>query len=891
MTGKHDPLALRLCLWLVRLCSALVPSRDRADWRKEWEGELRHRRDLLESRNRFDRSHQVDLLRRTLGAFPDAAWLRRQLTLDADIVHDVRHGVRMLWKSPGFTIAAVFILAVGIGSTVAVVTLLDTLMFKPLPYGDAERVMTLWQRRASGAGELEAVAPANFLDWRLRAQSFTSMAAVIPYSYDYTGGGEPEVLFGAQVTEGFWDVLGMPPALGRAFSADEHADGGRRVVVISHRLWQRKFGGDPGIIGQALRMDGEAFTVVGVLPATFEPQLLPRPDALEVWTPKVVRDLDRRIRASAWWNAIGRLKPGVTREQANAELAQISAALESENPRTNAGLTAVAVPMREHLMGDVQTPLLVMLGAVILVLGIGCANVASLLLARGMGREREFAIRSAMGAGRGRLVRQLVTESLLLSGVAAAAGIALAHWGVSAIVALAPGGVLRLQEAAIDGRTLLFAGALTSLTAIAFGLLPAVQFSRPASDAMRDRSGGGAPRRHFRRGLVAAEVAFALVLLTGAGLLIRSFQRLTSVDPGFSPRNVVVVQVFAYDRNPTPERVRAFFNATLERLRALPGVQAVGAVSAMPFTSANIDIKSTLDIVGRPAANEREQRGTYVTIAAPGYFDAMSIPLRAGRLLSETDTERAPIVAVISDALRRREFPSEDPLGKRLVIQWQGERVEAEVVGVVSQIRHDSLDSAPRPEVFLPLAQLPFASMTYVLRGSVGSSALIDAAKREIWAVDPLQTFYETASVERLVSASVVRQRFSMTLMSAFALVALVLCATGIYGVISFTTAQRTKEIGVRMALGASAPAIQRMVLREGAAVVGTGVLIGLAGSLAASRFLQALLFETEPGDPATVAAVSALIAVVGLAACYLPARRATHIDPVAALRDDGASP
>lgn len=883
MNNRRQPLVLRLCLWLVRICSTLVPSRDRRDWRMEWEGELHHRQDYLQARNRFDRRHQVDLLRRALGAFPDAAWIRRQLTLDADLVHDVRHGLRMLWKSPGFTVSAVFILAVGIGSTVAVLTLLDTLMFRPLPYDESSRIVTLWQQRAAGSGEREDVAPANFLDWRERAQSFSHLAAAVPYSYDATGGAEPLTLFAAQVTDGFWNAVGMPPALGRAFLPEEHVRGARRVVIISHRMWQQRLSGNPAAIGTTLSMDGEAYTVVGILPPGFAPQLLPRPDALDVFTPKVVQEHEKRTRGSAWWNVVGRLKPGVTIEQAQAELARISAELAAEHPRTNTGVTAVAVPLREHLMGDVQAPLLVMLGAVVLVLGIGCANVASLLLARGMSRAREFAIRSAMGAGRGRLVRQLVTESLLLSGIAAAAGIALAHWAVQLIVSLAPGGVLRLQEASIDGRALVLAAVLTTLTAVAFGLLPALQFSRPERDAMRDRT-GSAPRRTFRRGLVAAEVAFALVLLTGAGLLIRSFDRLTSVDPGFSPADVVSLQVFAHDRHPTDDQVRAFFTATLDRLRALPGVASVGAVSAMPFAMANIDVKSPLEVVGRPTSPD--QPVTYVTVATPGYFRTLSIPLRAGRLLDDRDTSRTSTVAVISEALRRREWPSGDPVGERLAVQWEGQRLEAEIVGVVSQIRHDSLDSAARPEVFFALDQVPFASITYVVRGSGEPGALIKAAQREIWAVDPLQTFYDTASVEGLLDASVVRQRFSMTLMSAFALVALILCAIGIYGVISFTTTQRTREIGVRMALGADASAIQRMVLREGAMVVGAGVVAGLAGAMIAARFIQAMLFETAPGDPLTVGAVSVLIAVVGLAASYIPARRATRVEPVAALRD-----
>jgi putative ABC transport system permease protein len=884
MTPNRDPWLVRLCLGIVRLCSTVVPAASRADWRDEWEAEVRHRWDSLESEQNW--STRMDLLRRSLGAFPDAAWLRRQFTADADAIHDVRHAVRMLWKAPGFTMAAVFILALGIGGTVSIVTLLDTLMFRALPYDESERIVTVWTRHAATPAKREDVAPADFLDWRERSQSFSAIAAAIPYSHDFTGGGDPEVLFGAQVTEGFFDALGMKPLMGRGFLPEEFVTGGRRVVVITYGLWQARFAGDPGILNRTISLDGDPWTIVGVLPRQFAPQLLPRPGDLSIWTPKIVMDHEKRTRGSAWWNVIARLKPGVTTEQAQREMDTISAAIAKENPRTNTSKTAWLVPMREHLMGDVRLPLFLMLGAVVLVLGIGCANVASLLLARGMEREREFAIRSALGAGRFRLVRQLVVESLVLSTIAALAGIGLAYWGLQAIVALAPSGLLRLHEAAIDGRMLAFAAVLTTLTATAFGLIPAFQFSNPARDAIRERQSTG-PRTTLRRGLVAAEIALALVLLTGAGLLIRSFSRLMAVDPGFSADNVVMAQVFAYDRTGTPERTRNFFISTIDRMREIPGVQYVGAVSAMPFASANIDIKTPLDIVGRPAATTEEQQAIYITVASPDYFRAMSIPLKEGRFLDARDTENAPRVGVISDALRRREWPNESPIGRRIKIRWHGQPVEMEVVGVVSQIRHDRLDAAARAEIFAPLAQMPFGSMTYVLRGSGEPAALIEAAKRAIWSVDPLQTVYDSASVAALVDASVVRERFSMTLMSAFALIALILCASGIYGIISFTTAQRTREIGVRMALGADGSSIQRMVLREGSMVIVIGLGLGLLGALASTQVLQNLLFEIHPGDPLTITVVCAILAVVGLSASFVPARRATRVDPLIALRNE----
>jgi putative ABC transport system permease protein len=879
-------MAVTVCLGLVRLFSIVVPRAVRDDWRREWEAEVRHRWRRLDEGHDLDWRTRMDLVRRALGALPDAAWLRRQFTADADLVHDLQHGGRMLMKSPALALAAVFILAVGIAGTVSIVALLDALEFKPLAYQEADRVVTVWRREAARPAEHGDVSPADFLDWRERSRSFSHMAGVIPYSMDYTGGTAPEVLFGAQVTEGFFDALGMPPLLGRSFLPAEHVRGARRVAIITYGFWQSRFNGDPGVINRAISMEGEPWTIVGVLPKAFAPQLLPRPGELVVWTPKIVQEQETRIRASAWWNVVARLAPGVSLEQAQAEMDSISAALAREHPRTNATSSAVVVPIREHLMGGVRLPLVLMLGAIVLVLGIGCANVASLLLARGIERGREFAIRSALGAGRARLIRQVVAESLLLSIVAASLGLMLAHWTIRAIVAVAPAGLLRLQEAAIDGRVLAVAGGLTLLTALVVGLLPAVQFSRHGGDALRERQSDPV-RGSLRRGLVAAEVAVALVLLAGAGLLVRSFERLLAVDPGFRGEGVVMAQVFAWDRHAAPERARAFFASAIDGMRTLPGVQAAGAVSAMPFALSNINIRSALEVVGRPTAGESEQRGTYVTIATPGYFSAMSIPLREGRLLEDRDSETAPVVAVISEALRRREWPDESPVGRRIRVSWQGRPVEAEVVGVVSQIRHEGLDTAPRSEVFLPLQQFPFLSMTFVVRGSGDPAALIDRVKERVWTVDPLQSIYDTAAVDRLVHSSLVRQRFSMSVLSAFALLALVLCAGGIYGIISFTTTQRTREIGVRMALGADGPAIRRMVLRESGLVILVGLAAGVAGALGTSRFLRTMLFEIRPSDPLTIAGVSLLLALVGFAACYGPARRATRVDPMIAMRSE----
>jgi putative ABC transport system permease protein len=674
--------------------------------------------------------------------------------------------------------------------------------------------------------------------------------------------------------------------VGRTFEPAEHTRGAKRVVIITHGLWQRRFNGDPGILNASISLDGQPFTIVGILPPDFRPQLLPRPGELAVWTPKVIQEYEKGIRDSAWWNVVGRLKPGVSADQANTEMASVAAALAREYPATNERVGVNVVPLREYLAGDVATPLYVTLAAVLLVLLIGCANVANLLLARGLKRNREFAIRAALGAGRARLVRQMIGESLLLSLVAATAGVAMAYWLISAIVALAPSGVLRLQDARLDGRMLVFAAMLTTLTALAFGVLPALQFSRPSRSVMRGRQPSSGSSR-ARRILVGAEIALAVVLLVGAGLLIRSFERLVSVDPGFSPKNTVALQVFVHDRHGTPAQTRTFFRETLTRMSQLPGVDAVGAVSAMPFAMSNIDIRSTFDVVGRPARTAAQGRGVYITIATPDFFKALSVPLREGRLLGPEDSEQSPVVAVISEALKRREWPDESPIGRRIRVDWQGDPMEAEVVGVVSQLRHDGLDSVARPEVFFALDQVPFGSMTYVMRGSLPAEDLIAAGRSVVWSVDPQQPFYEVRGVEQMVAASVVRERFSMTLLTAVAGVALLLCAVGIYAVVSFTTAQRTREIGVRMALGADRSSIRAMVLREGAVMVAAGLTVGVLAALATTRYLQTLLFEIRPTDPLTLVGVCVLLSAAALLACYVPAVRATRVDPVVALRID----
>ena len=555
-------------------------------------------------------------------------------------------------------------------------------------------------------------------------------------------------------------------------------------------------------------------------------------------------------------------------------------------------MTATVVAFRDHLAGPIRDPLRVLLGAVVLVLLLGCANVASLLLARASDRQREFAVRAAIGANRWRLIRQTLVESLVLSMLACVAGLVLARAAINAFVATAAATVPQLAELALDRRLAVFALATSALTAILVGLWPAIRISRSALRQGLTEGAvsttGGPDRRRLVSVLVVSEVALALVILVTAGLLIRSFASLVRVDPGFAQSNMAVLQVFAYgQRYQTTEQRVAFFDRALERLRALPGVEKVGIVTAMPFMPANINIQGGFRVEGRPAPPEREQPVTSLTVASPDYFPAMRIPLRQGRLFTDNDHAQGPLVAIINDLMADRFWPGTSPIDQRVTVNWQGRWRTMQVVGVVGRLRHDGLDSDPRPEVFIPFSQLPYGSMTFVVRTTTDAALLIPTLKRRIWDVDPTLPMYETSTIEALVSRTLAPRRFITSLLGILAGLAFVLATIGIYGIVSFATAQRTREIGVRVVVGGSAGDIMALVFAEGARRVGVGILVGLAGSLAATRVVAALLYEVSPTDPLTLGGTAALLAVVALLACYWPARRATRVDPLVALRAD----
>ena len=878
----------RLCLLILHAVARVVPAADREAWLQEWEGELRERWQRLERGHELNRRQQVNLLRRILGSFHDAAWLRRQLTRDSELVHDLRHGLRLLRRSPGFSAVAILVLALGVGATVGIFSVFDTLLVRALPFAAENRTVLIWQGSRTAPEVRDDVSPANCLDWRDELRLFEDVACVQPYSFDYTGGVEPVVLHAASVSDGFFRAFGVEPAMGRAFTSDEFLRGRNRVVVISHSLWQQTLGADPAAVGRTLSLDGTGYVVVGVLPPAFKPRLLQGAGDRGLYVPYVPEDVHRRIRGSNYWNAVARLRPGVTLEQGQAELDGVSSRLAAQHPQTNATVVARAQPLRDHLAGNMRPALRLLFVAVGLLLLIAAANVANLLLARAAERTREIAVRGAVGAGRARIVRQLLAESLLLATLGSAAGLAVAWWTVRVIAALSPAEIPAIATASIDGRVMLFAVALTLIVAVIVGMVPAWQGSRGGIvEVLRNTSAGGGPSRHrVRAAIVVAEVALALLLTTGAGLLLRSFSLLVSIDPGFSADRVVALQVFAWDRNTTPEKRAVFFAQVLDRMRARPQVRAAGAVTAMPFIEANINMETAIAIDGR-TLSDGATLGAYLDVVTPGYFSVMQVARRDGRVFEESDAARHAPVAIVSEALARRMAPNGSVVGQKIRYRYQGTMRPAEIVGVVADIRHDGLDRPARLELFVPHAQVPFGSMTFVARVDGDPASAITDLKAQIHAVDPAQAIYRAATAEDLVARSLVERRFMLALLAGFALLAAVLAATGIYGVISVATTQRTPEFGLRMALGAAPREILWMVLRDGAGLAAAGLILGLGCALAMGRVMARFLYGITPADPATLAACVAALGLIAVAACVSPARRATRVDPLRALRAD----
>ena len=879
-----------LYAWRVRLRALL--DGDRAD--RELDDELRHHV-AREIEARSARGVPLDEARRqalaALGGLAPTRERVRESRFGAALgegLRDVRYGLRLLRRHVGFTAATVLTLTLAIGATTAIFSVVDAVLLQPPGFPEPERLVTLWQTDPDDGNRPVEVSPADFLDWRDRTRSFERIAAVEPWSLDFTGAGEPEMFFGSLVTEGFFELLGANAVQGRTFLPEEHRPGSG-VAVLTYGSWQRRFGGETDIIGRSLVLDGEPYTVIGVLGPDFELGLERGRPERDFFLPKTFAEYEASSRGSGWWHVVGRLRPDVTLAEAQAEMDAVAARLAEEYPRTNADIGAHVIPLQVRQVEAVRPMLLLLQGAVLFVLLIACVNVANLMLARCTRRAPEFAVRMAVGGGRGRLLRQLLTESTVVAVLGGIGGFAFATVSLEAITAFMPADVPRLGQVAVNPRLLGFAVGLVGLTTLACGMAPALHVVRQnVHDLLRgQRTGANAAQQRLRRALVAAEVALALVLLVGAGLLVQSFVRLVNVDLGFAPANTITLQVFHY-RDDGLAATANFFRETLDGIRTLPGVAAAGAVSAFPLGVADVTRQSLLELDDRPPFPPGEEPSTVVAAATPGYLDALGIPLRAGRWFDARDDAERPAVVVINETLARQHWPDTDPLGRRVSLSVVfGGQIDAEIVGVVGAVRPGGYGSAPRPEVFVPHAQAPDGSMTYVVRTAGDPLASVPAIQDVVWDADPLQTFYSVATVEQLLSETLAARRFTTTLLTLFGVAALVLATLGIYGVIVVATAQRTREIGLRLAMGAEPRHVIGMVVRGALGLAGAGVAIGLPASLLVSRSLGSLLIDIAPFDAATLAAVSALLLLVAAGAAYLPAQRAARVDPLAALRMD----
>jgi predicted permease len=809
------------------------------------------------------------------------------------LLQDIRYALRILRRSPGFTFVAVIALALGIGATTAIFSVVDAVILKPLPYQDPGRLVQVWIRLAGIGipGDRSYVSAPEFMDLQ-QNRSFTQIAAIDGQSYNINIGGTPERIQAAVVSAGFFSLLGVQAQLGRVFLPEEGRAGHDRVVLLSDGFWRRRYGSGRAVLGRKLVMNGQSNQIVGVLPPGFQ---LPR--EAEVWTPLVfaAADLAPGNRGNHTLEAIARIKPGLGIEQARAEMAAISRRIVEQNPAAlykSYNFGVLLVPLLDQQIGDIKIALWVMLGAVGLVLLIACGNVANLLLARASARQREIAVRQALGVGRWRLTRQLLTESVLLAVAGGAAGLALAGGGLRLLIAAAATSFPRVAETRMDIRVLLFALVVSLGTGILFGLAPAFQSVRRTTyDTLKEggRGGVGGGSKRLRAALVVGELALSLALLAGSGLLIRSFLRLQDVDAGFRPDGVLTMRVsLPGQKYAKLEQTDAFYRELLDRVRQLPGVDAAGAVTGLPLTSSGASGTTTIDTRAVPEKDttpEADQRPVM-----PGYFEAMGIPLLHGRYFDRRDTATAAPVAIVDEALANAYWPHRDPIGQRIKdglapskLPWRT------VVGVVRHVRYRTLESPSRVEFYWPYAQSSYdvGPLSLAIHTAADPRLLANAVQKEVAALDPDQPVYSIRTMHELMSESVARRRLSMFLLAIFGGVALLLAAVGIYGVMSYSVSQRAHEMGIRMALGARGANILWLVLSQSLWLTGAGLLIGLAGSLLLTRLLSTLLFDVKATDPLTYLLVALFLATVAQLASFLPAWRAATIDPVTALRQE----
>jgi putative ABC transport system permease protein len=794
------------------------------------------------------------------------------------LLQDLRYGARMLLKQPVFTLIAVLTLGLGIGANTAIFSLVNAVLLRPLPFAEPERLVWTWGEFSGG--NRASTSPPDFLDYRAQNRSFEELAAMTFSSFNLTGAGEPERVTGSAVTANFFQALGVKLVQGRGFFPEEERSSPALVAVIGQGLWQRRFGGDPQIIGKTIALDGRNHTVVGVAPdATRVLQ------EAEIWTPLTFDDPEMKVRRFHFLRAVGRVKQGVTLQQAQADIDAVAAGLERLYPESNKDWRLRLVPVREYLVGETRRPLYVLLGAVGLVLLIACANVANLMLAQAARRQKEAALRHALGASRMRLIRQLLTESALLSVIAGALGLLLALWGADLLMALAQDSIPTVGEIALDNRVLGFTLLVSLLTGMVFGLAPALQSSRPdLNETLKEGGkGGGSSSRlgRARDALIVVEVAMALVLLVGAGLLIKSFRRLQEVDPGFDPRNLLTMRLFLpQSKYAEPQQRQAFFEQVLRRVESLPGVQAVGASTWIP-TLGGGDTYFTIE--GKPFPDPNRKVTAFNPMVSHDYLRAMKIPLIKGRHFTEPETkEEKSKTVIINEAFARAYFADDEPLGKRLIVDM-GEPWTCEIVGVARDTTQFAFDVGAYPMMYLPSVRARVAAV--VVRASGDPLALTASVRAAVREVDRDLPIANVRSMDQILSNMTGDSRFRTLLLGVFAAVALLLASVGIYGVISYSVAQRTREIGIRIALGAQGRNVLGLVLGHGMKLALIGVCVGIAGALALTRVLSILLFNVSATDPLTFAGVATLLALVALLACYVPARRAMKVDPMVALR------
>jgi putative ABC transport system permease protein len=868
----------------IALVSAFVPGSMRREFRAEWEAELST---AWNERRRGRWREDLGIIARAIGSLPDAWCLfRQQWSLDM-LRQDVRYALRLMAQRPGFTGVVVLTLALGIGANTAVFTVINAVLLRPLPFKDPGTLMAIWEDDRMNAKPRYDVAPANFQDWREQSRAFEHVAAYVEGSMGFSAGGESVRLSGAAVTPNFFDALGVRPILGDGFTATHGISGQHRVLMLSYDTWQRQFKGDPAIIGRALDVGAPApFRVVGVLPRSVR---YPSRETA-YWRPLAMVPQTLANRSLHFLNVIGRRRPGVTVRQAQADMDAIAARQQKAFPATNERRGVTLVPLTEQIVGEVRRPLYVLAAAVFMVLLIGCANVGNLMLIRAAARRRELAIRVALGADRMRIARQLFVEGLMLAGAGAAAGLALAAWATSILSHVAEPYVPRIADAGIDLRVLAFLGVVSVASGLLFALAPVLTSGREdIREALQDNgrtAGPGPAARRLRGALAIGELAAACVLIIGAGLVLKSFWRLMQVSPGFATERVLKGEFdLPQARYPDGPQITVFYQTLLERLRQVPGVVAAGVTNGLPMTGSGPT--TWLTIEGRPRPAGEPPEVNYRT-ASPDYFRALEVPVIAGRTFTEADTATSLTAVVVNRTLVERFFRDQDPLGQRLRIGPNPKGAWRTIVGVVGDMHQAGPESPAQPELYLPITQDVFAGLYLAVRTHDDPAALASTVRGLVHTIDPQVPVIAVTTMEEILGEHVASRRLLMILLTMFAGIALLLSLIGIYGVMGNVVSHRTNEIGVRMALGAQRSEILGMILRDGVRLGVSGLGLGIATALAASRLLRAVLFGVTPTDAATYAAVVVLMLVVCLVACYLPARRAARVDPLTAIRAEG---